>query len=138
MTKYSLLALIVFVIGCFISIFIPLFFVRNNTPDALKTRLEMIPMYLGPVMAFVSALLFVDSLVQQHRSYTLQSYFETEACRNEIEINVYKYVHLFTENNRETFAHWMSYITEQKYPAANAFLFNHCKSAMVFPNKEKS
>lgn len=84
MTKYSLLALIVFVIGCFISIFIPLFFVRNNTPDALKTRLEMIPMYLGPVMAFVSALLFVDSLVQQHRSYTLQ---QEEYKRNNFNIS---------------------------------------------------
>ena len=66
---------------------------------------------------------------------SLFRYFETEACRNEIEINVYKYVHLLAENNREAFAHWMSFITEQKYPAANAFLFNHCKSAMELCNQ---
>lgn len=66
---------------------------------------------------------------------SLFRYFETEASGDEIGDNVYNYVHFLFGFNREALAHWMSFVTEQKYPAANAFLFKHCKEAMDLCNQ---
>jgi hypothetical protein len=66
---------------------------------------------------------------------SLFRYFEIEPPVKDGEKNLYQYLRFLFGNSREALAHWMSFVTEKRYPAANEYLFSRCPDSMDLCNQ---